>query len=195
MRIVFLGPPGSGKGTQARRLAERLRVPAISTGEMLREAVREGAPVGLKVKSIMESGDLVPDGLMVELVRERLARPDAQGGFILDGFPRTVEQAGALEQMLSGNGSRLLTVVNLQVPETVILDRLHGRSADEHRVDDRPGAIAERLRVYHERTEPLVGYYRGKRLLSDVDGMGDVDEIGERIGRVIERADRARGAA
>jgi adenylate kinase len=195
MRIVFLGPPGSGKGTQARRLAERLRVPAISTGEMLREAVREGTPLGLKVKSIMESGDLVPDGLMIELVRERLARPDADGGFILDGFPRTVEQAGALEQMLSGNGSRLLSVVNLQVPETVILDRLHGRSADEHRIDDRPGAIDERLRVYHERTEPLIGYYRGKRLLSDVDGMGDVDEIGERIGRVIERADRARGAA
>jgi len=195
MRIVFLGPPGSGKGTQARRLAERLRVPPISTGEMLREAVQAGNPLGLQVKSIMETGDLVPDGLMIELVRERLGRPDAQGGFILDGFPRTVEQAGALEQMLSGNGSRLLTVVNLQVPETVILDRLHGRSADEHRIDDRPGAIAERLRVYHERTEPLIGYYRGKRLLSDVDGMGDVDEIGERIGRVIERADRSRGAA
>jgi adenylate kinase len=195
MRIVFLGPPGSGKGTQARRLAERLSVPPISTGEMLREAVREGNPLGLKVKSIMESGDLVPDNLMIELIRERLARPDAQNGFILDGYPRTVEQAAALERMLSGNGNRLLSVVNLQVPETVILDRLHGRSAEEHRADDRPGAIAERLRVYHERTEPLIGYYRSKRLLSDVDGMGDVDEIGDRIGRVIERADRARGAA
>ncbi len=195
MRIVFLGPPGSGKGTQARRLAAQLDVPPISTGEMLREAVREGTALGLKVKSIMESGDLVPDDLMIELIRERLSRPDAQKGFILDGFPRTVEQAAALERMLSGNGNRLLAVVNLQVPEAVILDRLHGRSAQEHRADDRPGAIAERLRVYHERTEPLIGYYRGQRLLADVDGMGDVEEIGERIGRVIERADRARGAA
>jgi len=195
MRIVFLGPPGSGKGTQARLLAERLAVPAISTGEMLREAVREGRSLGLKVKSIMECGDLVPDDLMIELIGERLGRPDAGKGFILDGFPRTVEQAAALERMLSGNGNRLLTVVNLQVPEPVILDRLHGRSAQEHRADDRPGAIAERLRVYHERTEPLIGYYRGRRLLADVDGMGDVDEIGTRIGRVIERADRARGAA
>ncbi len=195
MRIVFLGPPGSGKGTQARYLSQRLAVPAISTGEMLREAVREATPLGLQARSIMDAGDLVSDDLMIGLIEERLGRPDAQKGFILDGFPRTVEQAEALERLLTGNGQRLLAVLNLQVPETVILDRLHGRSAQEHRRDDRPDAIAERLRVYHERTEPLIGYYRGRRLLADVDGMGDVDEIAERIDKAVEGAERARGAA
>ena len=130
MRVVLLGPPGSGKGTQARLLAERLGVPAISTGEMLRAAVREGTSLGQRVKAVMEAGDLVSDDLMIALIRERIAAPDARGGFVLDGFPRTVDQAGALDRLLAGNGNGVSVVVNLSVPETALIDRLmhHGEA-------------------------------------------------------------------
>src|SRR6476659_1613644 len=151
MRIVFLGPPGSGKGTQAKLLAERLGVPAISTGEMLRTAVLEGTPLGGKVKEVMESGELVPDDLMIALIRERLAAPDAATGFVLDGFPRTVDQALALEEIQSGNGKELRTVINLTVPESALIERLAGRSGTERRADDRVDTVLERLRVYHEK--------------------------------------------
>ncbi len=193
MRVIFLGPPGSGKGTQTRLLAERRRVPVISTGEMLRAAVREGTPLGLRVKAVMDAGDLVSDQIMLEVIRQRLSAPDAREGFILDGFPRTVDQARALDGLLeeTGNGGRLSGVVNLLVPEPVIVDRLHGRSAEERRSDDRPETISERLRVYREKTEPLIGFYRERGLLADVDGMGDVAEIAERIDRALARAERA----
>ena len=185
MRVVFLGPPGSGKGTQAKLLSQRLRVPAISTGEMLRAAVREGTALGREARAVMEAGELVPDDLMIGLMRERLAAADARGGFVLDGFPRTVEQALALEKLLEGNGKSLSAVVNLLVPETVIVDRLRGRSAEEQRADDRGETIRERLRVYRQKTEPLIGFYRDRRLLADVDGMGDVSEIADRIDRAL----------
>src|SRR5262245_17366830 len=126
MRIVFLGPPGSGKGTQAKLLEGRLGVPSISTGEILRAAVRDGSPLGLRAKAVMEAGELVPDDIMVGLMRERLAEPDARRGFILDGFPRTVDQAAVLEGLLEGNGKTLSAVVNLSVPEEVLISRLEG---------------------------------------------------------------------
>ena len=197
MRIIFLGPPGSGKGTQAKFLAERLGVPAISTGEILREAVRLGTPLGLRAKAVMDAGELVSDELMISLIEGRLAMPDASRGFILDGFPRTVAQAGALERLLAGNGQALSAVVNLSVPDAVVVDRLHGRAVEEGRSDDRPETILERLRVYQEKTEPLAGFYRGRRLLTDVDGMGDIAEIADRIDKAVglAGAGEARGRA
>ena len=195
MRIVFLGPPGSGKGTQAKLLAERLRIPPISTGEILRAAVRDGTPLGLRAKAIMESGDLVPDEVMIGLIRERLAEPDAAGGFLLDGFPRTVDQAVALDSLLGGNGKGLSTVINLSVPESVLIGRLEGRSGSESRADDRRETVLERLRVYRQKTEPLIDFYRRKGLLADVDGVGEVPEIAERILKAVSPAGQTQGVA
>jgi adenylate kinase len=195
MRIIFLGPPGSGKGTQAKLLAERLGVPAISTGEILRAAVREGTPLGLQAKAIMEAGELVPDDLMIDLIRARLAGPDAARGFLLDGFPRTVDQAEALERLLAGNGTPLTAVLNLSVPETVLVDRMHGRALEEGRADDRPETILERQRVYRQKTEPLAGFYRGRGLLTDVDGMGDIAEVSDRIDQALALGSSSPSAA
>jgi adenylate kinase len=194
MRVVFLGPPGSGKGTQARLLAERLRVPPISTGEMLRAAVHEGTPLGGKVKAVMEKGDLVSDDLMIALIRERIAAPDA-AGFVLDGFPRTVDQAVALEKMLSGNEKAISAVVNLLVPETALIDRLAGRSGLERRADDGRDTVLERLRVYHEKSEQLIEFYRRRGLLTEVDGTGTVSEVTDRIGNALDQVKFARGVA
>jgi adenylate kinase len=188
MRIVFLGPPGGGKGTQAKLLAERLKIPAISTGEILRAAVREGTPLGRQAKAVMEAGELVSDDLMIALIRQRLAEPDARIGFLLDGFPRTVDQAMALERLLDGNGNRLSAVVNLSVPEQVLLDRLASRSGQENRSDDTRETVLERLRVYRQKTEPLIDFYRKRGLLFDVDGVGGVPDIADRIGKALEKA-------
>ncbi|HYV41391.1 MAG TPA: adenylate kinase [Thermoanaerobaculia bacterium] len=193
MRIVFLGPPGSGKGTQAKLLAEHLKVPAISTGDMLRAAVREGTPLGLQAKAVMEAGELVSDDLMIGLIRERISQPDARPGFLLDGFPRTVEQALALDGLLKGNEKRLSAVVNLSVPEAVLIDRLAGRSGQENRSDDRRETVLERLRVYRHKTEPLIEFYRRRGLLMDVDGVGEVSEIADRISRAVAPAVAAQG--
>jgi adenylate kinase len=147
MRAIFLGPPGSGKGTQAKLLAERMGVPAISTGDMLREAVRLETPLGLRAKAIMEAGELVPDDVVIGLIRERISRPDARGGFLLDGFPRTLPQVAALDRLLAGNGESLDAVINLLVPEATLVERMVGRAAIEGRSDDRPETVRERLRV------------------------------------------------
>jgi adenylate kinase len=194
MRILFLGPPGSGKGTQARRLAERLAIPTISTGDILREAVRRGTPLGREVQTVMERGDLVPDSTMIALIHERLSAPDARDGFILDGFPRTVAQAQALERELPGNGNGISAVINLLVPEAILIERLRGRSNAEGRADDRPEAVVERLKVYQEKTAPLVEFFRQKRLLAEVPGVGEVSEVAERIDRALD-APRSRGVA
>jgi adenylate kinase len=195
MRIVFLGPPGSGKGTQAKLLSERLKVPAISTGDILRAAVRDRTPLGLQAQAIMEKGELVSDDLIVALIRERVAGRDARGGFILDGFPRTLEQGRALEALLSDGGEALSAAVNFGVPESALVERMLGRSKAEGRADDRPETIRERLRVYREKTEPLVGFYRDRGLLADVNGVGAVDEVSARVDEALASVRRAGGAA
>jgi adenylate kinase len=143
----------------------------------------------------MEAGELVSDDLMVDLIRERLAAPDVRRGFILDGFPRTVEQAAALDQLLEGNGKSLTAVVNLSVPESVLIDRLQGRSDSESRADDRRETVLERLRVYREKTEPLVGLHRRRGILADVDGVGEVQVIADRVARAVSPAAAAEGVA
>ncbi|MBC8646431.1 MAG: adenylate kinase [Thermoanaerobaculia bacterium] len=180
MRVILLGPPGSGKGTQAKLLSQRLGVPAISTGEMLRAAVSEGTPLGRQARAIMERGELVSDGVMTELVRERIQRPDASGGFILDGFPRTIQQAEFLAGIV-GNAAPVAAVINFFVPEDVLEARLLGRSRVEGRSDDRAETARERIRVYREKTSPLVGYYRQRGLLTEVDGVGTIPEIAARV--------------
>lgn len=195
MRVVFLGPPGSGKGTQAKLLGERLHVPAISTGEILRSAVAERKPLGLQAKTVMDTGELVSDDLMIALIRDRTQQPDARAGFILDGFPRTVAQAQALDRMLSESGDALSAVVNFTVPEAILVERMLGRAAAEGRSDDRPETFRERLRVYREKTEPLVGFYRKRDLVSDIDGVGPVAGVAGRIDAALMSARRAGGAA
>jgi adenylate kinase len=191
MRAIFLGPPGSGKGTQAKLLGQRLEVPAISTGDILREAVRLGTPLGRRAKAIMEAGELVPDDVVIGLIRERIASPDARRGFLLDGFPRTIEQARALGRLLEGNGQTLDAVINLLVAEGSLVERMAGRAALEDRTDDRPETVRERLRVYREKTAPLVDHYRALRLLRDVDGSGSIEEVSRRIDRALTETAKA----
>jgi adenylate kinase len=173
-RVVLLGPPGSGKGTQAALLAQRLGVPAISTGDMLRLAITEGSELGRRVEGVMASGALVADDLMAEVVRDRLGRADATVGFLLDGYPRTRSQAATLDGILTARGEQLDRVVYLTVPEDVLVARvvLRGRGAD-----DREEIVRERLRVYRESTEPLVALYRERGILREVDGNRAVPEV------------------
>jgi adenylate kinase len=195
MRAIFLGPPGSGKGTQAKLLAQRSAVPAISTGDMLREAVRQGTPLGRRAKAIMDSGGLVPDDVVIGLIRERISLPDARKGFLLDGFPRTIEQAVALDRLLEGNGEALDAVINLLVPESTLIERMDGRAVCEGRSDDRPETVRERLRVYREKTAPLVDHYGARGVRIDVDGSGTIEEVSGRIDRAAAGATRAGGRA
>ncbi len=173
LRAVLLGAPGSGKGTQAEFLAGSLGVPAISTGAMLRDAVALGSALGSKVEGIMASGGLVDDALMAEVVRERLGRPDAAGGFLLDGYPRTTGQAAMLDRILEERQEKLDAVVLLEVPEAVLVERAVARK----RADDREEVVRERLRVYREKTEPLVELYERRNLLRRVDGNRTMREV------------------
>jgi len=177
LRVVLLGPPGSGKGTQAGTLAESLGVPAISTGEMLREAVAAASPLGLKVNAIMAAGELVDDETMADVVRARLGSDDAQKGFVLDGYPRTLSQAATLQEILDQTGHRLNAVVQIDVPEGELVNRVLGR----HRADDTEEVILQRLAVYHEQTEPLVAYYRERSLLRDIDGHQSIEDVSNSI--------------
>jgi len=170
---VLLGPPGSGKGTQAERLSEALGVPAISTGEMLRQAVEEGTELGGRVAGVMASGALVDDDLMAEVVEGRLGRPDASSGFLLDGYPRTLAQAGTLDRLLEARSGRLDAVVLFEVPEDVLIRRALARK----RADDLEEVIRERLRVYREATEPLVEHYGERDLLIRVDGDQAIEAV------------------
>lgn len=173
-RIVLLGPPGAGKGTQAERLAGQLGVPAISTGDMLRQAVSSGSELGGKVQGIMASGALVADATMAEVVKERLAQADARPGFLLDGYPRTLPQARTLEGILAEAGQELDAVLCVEVPEEELVRRAVLRKRGD---DDREEVVRERLRVYREKTEPLIGYYRERGLLYPIDGNLPVEKV------------------
>ncbi len=175
MRLLFLGPPGAGKGTQAERVAERLGTAHVSTGAMFREHVANETPLGLKVKEIMATGDLVPDEITIAMLKERIAQPDAERGFILDGFPRTLPQAKALDAELGEDA--LDAVIVLDVPEDVLVERMLSRGRD----DDTEEAIRNRLAVYRADTEPLIDFYAARGIAQRVSGVGDIDEITQRI--------------
>jgi adenylate kinase len=177
LNILLLGPQGSGKGTQAKRIAAEYGLAHIATGDMLRAAIAEGTELGLRVQPIVESGRLVPDDLMVELIRDRISRPDAAEGFVLDGFPRTMAQADALDPMLRDVDRDLDVVFELQVPDAVCIERLLKRAQEEGRTDDTPDVIARRLALYHEQTEPLIEHYRTTGKLVGIHADRTIDEV------------------
>src|SRR6201992_400606 len=191
MRIILLGPPGSGKGTQAQRLVHRYGIVQLSTGEMLRAAVAAGTPVGLRAKDIMASGGLVADEVVVGVIADRIELPDAKKGFILDGFPRTVPQAAALDDLLKHKHLKLDAVIELRVNESALLQRVETRGADtpapgeEVRVDDPPEVLVKRLASYRTLTEPLIHYYSERRKLLTVDGMMTIEHVTHEIGRIL----------
>jgi len=188
MNILILGPQGSGKGTQAQRIAAEFGIPHIATGDMLREAIAAETELGLRVKPIYDAGRLVPDELMIGLIRERSDQPDVENGFVLDGFPRTMAQAEALDEMLREIDHSIDIVIQLNVPEDVCVDRLLKRAAEQGRVDDTPEAIRTRLDLYRRETEPVVEHYRALGNLVVVHGDRSVDEVFEEIQQALEQA-------
>jgi adenylate kinase len=187
MRLILLGPPGAGKGTQAERLKARYAIPQLSTGDMLRAAVAAGTPVGKRAKDIMARGQLVPDDVVVAIIAERIGEPDAKQGFILDGFPRTVMQAEALDRLLAERGLKLDAVVELKVDEGALLKRIESRIAETKgrgesvRPDDDPEVLKQRLEAYRRQTAPLADYYRNTGLLRSIDGMRGIPEVAAAI--------------
>ena len=181
MRIVLLGAPGSGKGTQATLLKNRLAVPHISTGEILRAAVATGTPLGLQAKAVMEAGSLVSDEIVLGMLEERLSQPDVRGGFILDGYPRNLAQANALDELLARLQQPVDVAVQLDVGTDLLIQRLAGRAQAEGRADDSPDAVRNRLRVYTDQTAPVIDFYRNGRKLICVYGVGGVEEVLERV--------------
>lgn len=191
MRLILLGPPGAGKGTQAVRISERFGIPQLSTGDMLRAAVAAETALGLAAKDVIARGDLVPDDVVVQIISDRIDEPDCKNGFILDGFPRTVAQADALEELLAQKNMKLDAVVQLSVDDSVLIDRIEKRAKETvggPRADDNADALKKRLDVYHERTAPLIAHYGAKNMLRSVDGMADVDRVSEDIISVLEAA-------
>ena len=176
-RIVMLGAPGSGKGTQAARLIEWMQVPHVSTGDMLRAAVAAGTEVGLRAKAVMEAEELVSDEIVTDIARDRLGQADAAGGFILDGFPRTLAQADALDGIVQAMGEKIDCCLALTVDAEAVIERLLKRAEIEGRADDNEEAIRQRIRVYEEQTAPLFDHYRGQGILVEISGMGEIDGV------------------
>ncbi|MBU1175369.1 MAG: adenylate kinase [Alphaproteobacteria bacterium] len=191
MRLILLGPPGAGKGTQAKLITERYDIPQLSTGDMLRGAVAAKTPIGLKAKAVMEAGELVSDDIVNAIVAERIDQPDCAKGFILDGYPRTLMQADAVEEMLAARGLKLDAVVELVVDDRALVGRIVNRAEEAKaaglpvRKDDTPEVFEERLREYYKKTAPLTGYYFAKRRLKTVDGMGSIDEVSAGIATLL----------
>jgi adenylate kinase len=186
--IVILGPPGAGKGTQAKLISAETGIPHVATGDMLREAIAGETEMGLRIKPIYDAGDLVPDELMIDLIRERLTAPDTSEGFILDGFPRTVAQAEALDRVLEEIDRELLAVLNFQVSDALAVERLHVRSLQEGRTDDTPEIIGHRLEVFHKSTELVVEYYRSKGILVGIHAERTIDAVFAEVQEVLETA-------
>jgi len=192
MRLILLGPPGCGKGTQAQRLTEKYGIVQLSTGDMLRAAVKAGTPIGQKAHDIMARGELVPDDVVVAIIAERIAQPDAKNGFILDGFPRTVPQAEALDRLLEEKGLGLDAAIELKVDEGILHHRIQKRASEMKargetvRADDNPEALEKRVHAYRLQTAPLVSYYRNHGSLRTVDGMAPILDVSAAIDRVLE---------
>jgi len=195
MRLILLGPPGAGKGTQAQRLVNKHKIVQLSTGDMLRAAAKAGTPTGLRAKDIMDRGELVPDEMVVGIVADRIEEPDAKKGFILDGFPRTVPQAEALDRMLEEKGLALDGVIELKVDDAMLLSRIEKRvletiaRGESVRADDNSETLKKRLNAYYAQTAPLTAYYAQKGRLSSLDGMASIEQVAQAIDRVLEPKD------
>jgi len=213
MNIILLGPPGSGKSTQARMIADKYRVKNVSTGDILREEVRNGTPLGKESKKYMDEGKLVPDTVLIDVIKDRLTEPDVKNGWMLDGYPRTIPQAEAIEKIMAALGQKLNVVLNIDVPDSELVERLSGRrmckcresyhiqfnppkEAGEcdachgylyQRDDDKPKAIKKRLETYHNQTQPLIDYYSKKSLLINIKGSGDIKKIFAEISKVLDK--------
>jgi len=189
--MLIIGPPGSGKGTQAERISERLGVVAISTGDIFRANVKGETPLGVEAKKYMDAGDFVPDSVTNKMVRDRLSEDDVENGFLLDGYPRTTAQVDYLEDILAGADQKLDVVLQLTADDEGLVTRLLGRAKETGRSDDNEGVIRHRLDLYHEQTEPVVAKYAERGMLTQVDGIGRIDEVTERVMEAIKSAQAA----
>ncbi|MGO1121180.1 adenylate kinase [Rhodovibrionaceae bacterium A322] len=187
MNVILLGPPGAGKGTQAKRLEEVNGLKQLSTGDMLRSAVASGSELGLKAKEIMDAGQLMPDALMIDMISDRIDEDDCKNGFILDGFPRTVPQAEALDELLAGKGLPLKAVIEIKVDDAELVNRINSRieESSEARSDDNVETLKKRLEVYHAQTAPILPYYGDRGVLMTIDGMSSIDTVAEQIQSIL----------